>query len=928
MNILHRTRARAGAALLAALALAAGVAACDSDSNAWSDLPTGGSNHHRDAGPPRIEILSPTPAGRVAVGDSVLVSVEVSDDVGVDSVRLTGFSLRGSAELGTQVRVERFATKVLALGSAERAVRDTTLARFLVATADSLAEDIVYVTALARDVAGRVHADTVVIAIGGPRLRVISPASGTAARAGTALRVHLQATDSIGRIEGLGVRMQGGGADLHETVRIDPAEAMVDTILTLPLPAGASGEATLYAYAATASGDTTVHAPITLNLAPAAGDNTPPVVTFSLDAAERMEVGDTISVMVLATDSTQVGRVGVTIRPVRRLASGDLPQPVWTREMAGDSGVFRVALGDLGAVEPADTSYRFRLELTAFAVDTAGNCATSNVEKTPLSQACVPERPAAGAEVVGTRGGRVNDVRVVRGATRRVAGAENRLADLVADPFGRRLFVSNLTRNRVEVLPFGAEAFTSPVSVGSEPWGLAIGRGGDTMYVANSGGTNISVVPLRPTTLRESARIHTSNIRLYAVEFDTQTDSVTALTEHDYSDRPQFLGQVASGQVLYSTKPTDAAADGTIRIFDARKDTTLAYNRGSEIVTQYAWDGKVEGKAVVVNALEVDVTTDGFLVIWPRRIEGGGIDPAPVIERPTEASEILAQMRDAGETDTRIDLRLDIADIGLSDTTFVAVSRDNRAVAFGEGGVDPGRVFYFQSYADALVTSNVATDDLIGNAAERVVGLALNGDGTLGVARGRQSYFFNNSLRLQGVVPSGMPSGGVAVHPLNGRYPTSTALRRAFVSGIDADGVPYVDIVDSYSFRQLRRIPIRDAITGSLSGNSAKWHEVSTHLYTLPLGWSHVMHAVNLKRWNSLDPKVRAFLEKHPVAFPVAIVDTYDPPRDFPTPRGLPQTCLVAPDGRLVKTFLGPVTAAELERAIEAAGGPAPGQAG
>jgi len=71
---------------------------------------------------------------------------------------------------------------------------------------------------------------------------------------------------------------------------------------------------------------------------------------------------------------------------------------------------------------------------------------------------------------------------------------------------------------------------------------------------------------------------------------------------------------------------------------------------------------------------------------------------------------------------------------------------------------------------------------------------------------------------------------------------------------------------------------------------------------------------------------LRMFLEKRPVAFPVAIVDTYDPPRDFPTPRGLPQTCLVAPDGRLVKTFVGPVTAADLERAIEAAGGPAPGK--
>ena len=73
---------------------------------------------------------------------------------------------------------------------------------------------------------------------------------------------------------------------------------------------------------------------------------------------------------------------------------------------------------------------------------------------------------------------------------------------------------------------------------------------------------------------------------------------------------------------------------------------------------------------------------------------------------------------------------------------------------------------------------------------------------------------------------------------------------------------------------------------------------------------------------------LRAFLQKHPVAYPVAIVDTYDPPRDFPTPRGLPLTCLVAPDGRMVKTFLGPVTAAELEAAIEAAGGPAPGQPG
>jgi thiol-disulfide isomerase/thioredoxin len=65
---------------------------------------------------------------------------------------------------------------------------------------------------------------------------------------------------------------------------------------------------------------------------------------------------------------------------------------------------------------------------------------------------------------------------------------------------------------------------------------------------------------------------------------------------------------------------------------------------------------------------------------------------------------------------------------------------------------------------------------------------------------------------------------------------------------------------------------------------------------------------------------MRAFLEKRPVVYPIAILDVYDPPKDFATPRGLPMTYLIAPDGRVAKQFLGPVTAAELEAAIAAHG--------
>ena len=68
---------------------------------------------------------------------------------------------------------------------------------------------------------------------------------------------------------------------------------------------------------------------------------------------------------------------------------------------------------------------------------------------------------------------------------------------------------------------------------------------------------------------------------------------------------------------------------------------------------------------------------------------------------------------------------------------------------------------------------------------------------------------------------------------------------------------------------------------------------------------------------------MREFLGSHPVVYPVAIVDVYDPPADFPAPRGLPMTYLLAPDGKVAERFMGPVTAADIEAAIAAAGGPA-----
>ncbi|MBO8042902.1 TlpA family protein disulfide reductase, partial [Pseudomonas aeruginosa] len=66
-------------------------------------------------------------------------------------------------------------------------------------------------------------------------------------------------------------------------------------------------------------------------------------------------------------------------------------------------------------------------------------------------------------------------------------------------------------------------------------------------------------------------------------------------------------------------------------------------------------------------------------------------------------------------------------------------------------------------------------------------------------------------------------------------------------------------------------------------------------------------------------PEMQSFLTKHPVTYPIVIVDPFDPPADFATPRGLPLTHLLDPQGKLAYTFLGPVTAADIEKQIAAA---------
>ena len=85
-----------------------------------------------------------------------------------------------------------------------------------------------------------------------------------------------------------------------------------------------------------------------------------------------------------------------------------------------------------------------------------------------------------------------------------------------------------------------------------------------------------------------------------------------------------------------------------------------------------------------------------------------------------------------------------------------------------------------------------------------------------------------------------------------------------FIEGIGGTTVslPFAEVVPA-----LQRGVVDCGVTGSLSGNTARWWEVATHIYPLSLGWSVNAHAINLDSWNALDPAVQAFLEEQFAAY-------------------------------------------------------------
>ena len=59
---------------------------------------------------------------------------------------------------------------------------------------------------------------------------------------------------------------------------------------------------------------------------------------------------------------------------------------------------------------------------------------------------------------------------------------------------------------------------------------------------------------------------------------------------------------------------------------------------------------------------------------------------------------------------------------------------------------------------------------------------------------------------------------------------------------------------------QLRKATVTCAVTGTMTGNTLGLHEVTTHIYAMPITWGLSIFAANRDSWNALEPELRALL--------------------------------------------------------------------
>ena len=624
-------------------------------------------------------------------------------------------------------------------------------------------------------------------------VNIISPISGTVAVLGKSIIVVVKARSAI-KVRSAGFRTSGGFTLADSALYSSPLPDSVSVIDTVAIPANApTGPVQVTPFVIDSLGLRTTGPAITLNVQPLAAINSTPVVTFSHTL--RIEVNDTLHVE--ASDQTGITTLGYEVR--------------------------RSIGGAIDAKDSVVSNGNITSQLNTFTL----SLPYSQFPTTVYIQAFA--RNSNGTRAYAKLGGgtdRIDTVTVVAGSTRNLPGG-GAVADALYHPRTDRLYLTNTNRNEVDVFSLADSSFKSPVSVGSRPWGIAAwprdhnGTMGDTLLVANSGGTDISYINLNSgATGREVYRYPLPNIIAFTVTSKRSAAGflLQERTKYDFSDRPQFIGTTCVGTgfdcgdvvLTYSTTPTP----GQSTPFD-QNNGTLRWENLMTHASHFIFEQAVGQDANSADTLEViryDANTGDATTLVPYKqtvVSSTGTWEYSIVVRKQE--------------------------LAFRDTTFVRNSGDFRHASYGEGGPVSGtRAMTFDvnrgfettvrmldgstatlsfPVFDRGVSQAADVSDFVANSFARVQGVATNFDGSLTGIRADSTYLLNPQLRLQGILGTTQSNAGLDFHPANSG-PNSFPLATRLVFAASAE--PVIEIFDSYCYKRVATVPIREPIIGPI----------------------------------------------------------------------------------------------------------------
>ena len=665
----------------------------------------------------------------------------------------------------------------------------------------------VTITAQAIDGAGNTSGvDTLIMATGNlppPEVRILSPFSGSSAVVGKSILVTVMGKAAT-KVVSLGLNSTGPVIRADSALFSSPLLDSTTMQDTIAIPANATpGTLTITPFLRDSLGQRATGPSITINVQTAAQINSVPVVNQfcvgnsafdnACGHAKRVEVTDTVHVE--ADDPSGIAQLGYEVRSTPGGPIDDTQTFVSTGQLTFQPHTFKMNL--------RYTTFPTTAYIQMFAQNSNGVRAYAKL--------------ASGVD-------RIDTVTVVAGVTRPLPFG-GQVADAIYHAGRDRLYLTNIAKNQVEVFNLADSSFKAPVVVGSRPWGITVwprdrnGTAGDTLLVANSGGTQISYINLNTAgSGSEVFRYLLPNIIVYTITTTTSATSglpIRVRTKYDFSDRPQFIGATciapsgscdagSGGEVVltYSTTPTVgqpspfADRNGTLRWENLTRGVSPTGSLDRH-TSHYFFEQAIGQDGARGDTLEIV------------RYDANGIDSTtlvPFIDSVTLKSTVVR-----------------IQQLGFRDTTFVRNSGNFRRSVFGEGGsvVNSRAMMYdvdrgfdpLYWWIDKGVSPAADVTDFIANTSSRMQGVAINFDGSLSAIRADSTYLLNPSLRLMGVLGTTVSNAGLDFHPQNtglNSFPTTTRLAFA------ASSEPLIEIYDTNCYLKVGSIPIKDPIIGPI----------------------------------------------------------------------------------------------------------------